>query len=132
MLRRKKRSALAAADERSVLVVQFVRDAPRARLASSKFHFADQAAAPGLIDARAELALHALELLLPGFPVGGDLQAAIFAPYRPSARSERLAHDRWPRAREPRKRRFGAFEAPQSPPEKFSRSFHGPRILAQL
>jgi len=115
-----------------VLVVQFAGDAPRPGLASRELYFADQAAAPCFIDARAELALHALELLLPGLAVGGDFQAAVFAAYGASARSECLTHDRWPRAREPSKRRFGAFQPAERPSKKIPRSFHGPRILAQV
>jgi hypothetical protein len=118
--------ALAAADEGNVLVVQFAGDAPRPRLASSEFYFADQAAAPGFIDARAELALHALELLLPGLAVGGDFEAAVFAAQGARVRGQRFTHDRWPRAREPREGRFGAFESAQRPSEKISRSFHWP------
>jgi len=118
--------ALAAADEGGVLVVQFAGDAPRSRLARSEFYFADQAAAPGFVDARAELALHAFELLLPGLAVGGDFETAILAAQGASARGERFAYNRRPRAREPRECRFRSFQPSQRPSEKSSRSFHWP------
>jgi hypothetical protein len=109
-----------------VLVVQFARDAPRPGFADSEFYFANQAAAPRFIDSCAELALHALELLLPGFAIGGDFQTAVFAAYWSRARSKRLAHYRRPGARKPSECRLRAFKPAQCPSEKIPRPFHWP------
>src|ERR1700690_1588306 len=76
------------ADKRSVLVIQFVRNMLGSRLRSDEFHFAHQRAAPGLVDARAELSLHFIQLLLPRFALRGNFQASALAANRLRARSK--------------------------------------------
>jgi|SRR5580693_3169247 hypothetical protein len=66
----------AATDKRGVLVVHLVGDFPGTGFRRGEFHFANQAAAPGFIDLRAEFRFHLFELFLPGFGVGGDFQAS--------------------------------------------------------
>jgi hypothetical protein len=126
------RSSLAAADEGGVVVVGFAAEAARARL-GDEFHFPDEVSTPGLIHASAELSLHGLELIPPGFSVGGNFEAAGVATCGVRMRGERLADDRRPRSCEPRKRRFGFLHPPQRAAEKASSSFHGrAAILAHL
>jgi hypothetical protein len=115
---------LATPNEGSVLVVEFARDAFGAGL-GDELNFADKISAPGLIHARAKFLLHGFELLLPGFAVGGDLQASRLAAHRLGVRGKNFSHDVGPRAGEPGQRRFGALEPPQHTAKKFSRSLHG-------
>jgi len=105
-----------------VVVVEFA-GALGARL-HREFYFADERASPGLVDPGAEFALHAFELLLPGFGVGGDFEAAIFAADGTRARGEDFADDRWPRAGKPGECGFGAVEAAQGASEEISGAFH--------
>ena len=109
-------SGAASADEGSVLVVGFEGSSCRAgrgvprpnRVASGgELHFADQLSTPGLIDARANFALHAFKLLLPRLSVRCQFQAAALAPQRTCMLREGFANDRGPRARKPRHRCFG-------------------------
>ena len=103
-----KNELFAAADERGVLVIEFVGDALGAGLCGDEFHFADEIAAPGLVDAGDEVVGHVLELLLPGFGIGGDFQVALLAADGPRARGKGLADDLRPGTGEPRERGFGA------------------------
>ena len=122
----------AAADEGGVVVVGFAAEAARAGL-GDEFHFADEITAPGLIHASAELSFHGLELIPPGFGVGGDFEAAGVAANGVRMGGERLANDRRPRCGEPRERRFGLLHPAQRAAEKVSSSFHGrAAILAHL
>src|ERR1700690_2713422 len=98
---------LAAANEGRVLVVEFFRNVLRAGL-GNELHFADQVAAPGFVNARAEFAFHVFELLAPGFVVRGDLEAAFFATQRTRAGCKSLADNLGPAAFEPRKSCLGS------------------------
>src|SRR5215469_3749708 len=113
---------LAAADKRSMVVVEFVGNAPKRRCRRTvwrgkgartghEFHFADQAAAPRLVDAVAEIVGHLLELFLPGFGVGRDVEAAILASQWASVACQSLAHDLRPGAREPSEGSLGAIQS---------------------
>jgi len=124
--------SLAAADEGGVVVVGFAAEVARAGL-GDEFHFADEITAPGLIHSSAKLSFHGLELISPGFGVGGDFEAAGLAACGVGMGGERLADDRRPRGSEPCERRFGFFHPAQRAAEKVSSSFHGrAAILAHL
>lgn len=127
---RRKLSGFAAADKRSVLVVQLVRDVARPRLPGDEFHFADQRAAPGFIHLRAELELHFFQLFPPGLAVGRDFEASLVAADRTRVPRQSLAHHAGPHARKPRDRSFGTLQLAQHPTQKISRAFHRRRILA--
>jgi len=114
--------AVLATDERSVFVVKLTR-AFRPRL-ERELDVADEIAAPGLVDARAEFGLHAFELFLPRFAIGGDFEAAVFIAERARARGESFAYDLRPGTGEPGESGFGAVEAAQRTSEEVSRAFH--------
>src|SRR5579872_1734700 len=118
----------AAADEGGVFVVGFARDAGGLRV--YEFQFTDEGATPGMIDAAAEFALHALQLLLPGFAAGGEFEQAVLAAHRLRVGSERVTDNGWPCVFEPSKRSFGSIEAAKGFAEEFSGAFHGGEILA--
>ena len=82
----------AAADKGSVFAIHFARDTLGPRL-GDELYFADKIPAPGLIDARAELALHALKLFAPDFPVRGNFEIAAQGPNRPRMSDKSLSYD---------------------------------------
>ena len=129
---RRKSSGFAAADKRSVLVVQLVGDVARPRLRGDEFHFADQGAAPGFVDLRAELALHFFQLFPPGLAVGRDFQASLVAAYRTRVPRQSFSHHAGPDAGEPRDRGLRTLQFTQHATQKISRAFHGSRILAHI
>lgn len=86
-------------------VIEFARRA-RAGAPGENFHFAHERTAPRLVHARAELALHAFDLVLPRRCVGGNCESAAFATHRVRVRRQRPAYDRGPCGREPRERGF--------------------------
>ena len=67
---------------------------------------------------------HVFELLAPGFIVGGDFEAALFAAQRTSASGESFADDFGPRAYEPSEGGFGAMKASQRTAENLSGLVH--------
>lgn len=113
-----------AADERKVFVISTVADSLRFRLGRNESHFAYEAAAPGLVDAAAEFALHGLELALPRFAVRSQFEAVSIAADGPRVRGERLSDDSGPRACEPSKGRVRLLEPVHNASEKFSCAFH--------
>jgi hypothetical protein len=124
------RLGFSAANERRVLVIHLMANVFGRRFFGGEFHFANERAAPGLVDTRTELALHFIELFSPGFAFRGDFEAAAFAANGTRARGERVANDARPSSGEPRERGFRAFETPHDTTEKISRSFHGGGILS--
>lgn len=105
-----------------MVVVEFVGNAPTRRCRRTvrcgkgartghEFHFADQAAAPRLVDAVAEIVGHLLELFLPGLGVGRDVEAAILASQWASVACQSFAHDLRPGAREPSESSLGAIQS---------------------
>jgi hypothetical protein len=121
------RSRADAAYERSVLVVGLARNSIRARRCPDEFHFANQIAAPGLIDPRAEVAFHFFKLFLPGSAVGSNLEASSFASDRTRTRGKRPSDDGRPGTGEPSERRFRPLKSPDDSPEKFPCSLHDHR-----
>jgi hypothetical protein len=121
----------AAANKRSVRVIGLVGNVPRARFRGDELHFADEIAAPSSVDSIAQLALHALNLLLPCFRVSRYFEKGAVAPHRPRVSCERFPCDCWPRTCEPRKRGFRTIEPADDFSKKFSRSLHGSGILTQ-
>ena len=95
-----------------MLVVGLARNSIRARRCLDEFHFANQIAAPGLIDPRAEVAFHFFKLFLPGSAVRGNLEVSSFASDGTRMRGERPSDDGRPRTGEPRERRFGPLQSP--------------------
>ena len=121
--------AATAANERCVIVIEFVRNArPRFR---HEFHFADEIAAPGAIHLRAKLMPHGFDLLLPGHAVGGYFKASGATADRARVSRKRRTHDARPRAGKPRQRRFRPPHPAQRAAKKCSSSFHGSGILTQ-
>jgi hypothetical protein len=119
--------AATAANERRVVVVEFVRNArPRFR---HEFHLTDEIAAPGAIHLRAKLMLHGFDLLLPGHAVGGYFKASGTTADRARVSRKRRTHDTRPRAGKPRQRRFRPPHPAQRAAKKCSSSFHGSGIL---
>lgn len=114
----------AAADEGPVFVVGFVPDSLRSGLGRDKLHFAYQAAAPSLIDATAEFALHGFQLALPGFAVGRQLEAIADKANRPGVSGKPGSDDRRPRAGEPGESRVRLLEPIDDASEDFSGTFH--------
>jgi hypothetical protein len=129
---RRNSSGFAAADERSVFVVQLVRDVARPRLGGDEFHFTYQRAAPCFVDLRAELALHFFQLFPPGFAVRRDFQASLVAAHRTRVPSESFSYHAGPHAGEPCDRRFRTLQLAQHPAQKISRAFHRSGILAHI
>jgi len=129
---RRKLSGFAAADKRSVLVVELVGDVARPRLRRDEFHFSDQSAAPGFIDLRAELVLHFFQLFPPGLAVGRDFQASLVAAHWTRVPRESFSHHTGPHTGEPCDRGLRTFQLAQHPTQKISRAFHGSRILAHI
>lgn len=121
----------ASAYERSVAVVEFTRNIPRARFCCHEFHFADEIASPAAVDLCAELALHGFELPSPGLAVGRYFKASGAAADGACVSRKRRSDDRWPRAGEPSECGFRALHPAQSAAEKCSCSFHGSGILTQ-
>jgi hypothetical protein len=119
----------AATDKRRVIVIQLVRNV-RSRL-RHEFHFADQIATPRAIHLRAKLALHALDLLLPGFTIGGNFKTSCPAAHRARVSSKRRPHNGGPSTGKPRQRRFRPPHPAQRTAKKCSSSFHGSGILTQ-
>ena len=113
----------AAAEKRGVGVIELTGNA--GGTGGYEFYFVDEGAAPGLVDADAEFALHAFDLGGPGRADGGDIEGAAFTADRARVLRERRAYDRGPRGCEPRERGFSALEAAQGASQKFSGSFHG-------
>src|ERR1700732_3876922 len=70
------RSRADAAGERRGVVVGLPGKPVLARRCPDEFHFANQIAAPGLIDPRAEVVFHFFKLFLPGSAVGSNLEAS--------------------------------------------------------
>jgi hypothetical protein len=120
--------AFSTANERSVLVVELARHF-RARLRGYELDLADEIFSPGLVYARAELSLHALELLPPAFSVRGDLKAAILESDGPRVRSQGFSHDGVPGTLEPGERGLGPLEFSDNFSEKFSGAFHRNREI---
>lgn len=121
--------AATAANERCVVVIEFVRNVrPRFR---HEFHFADEIAAPGAIHLRAKLMLHGFDLFLPGDAVGGYFKASGSAADRARVSRKRRADHRRPRACKPRQHRFRPPHPAQRAAKKCSSSFHGSGILTQ-
>jgi hypothetical protein len=87
-------------------------------------HFANQNAAPGLIDVIAEVPLHRFELTLPGFAVGFQFKAIVLATNRAGVRGEMWSNDGWPGAGEPRESCVRLLEAPNDTAKELSRAFH--------
>src|ERR1700733_1918393 len=123
-------SGFAAANERSVLVIELVRDVTRPGLGGDEFHFAHQCAAPSLVDLRAELALHFLQLLPPGLAVSCYLQASLVTAHRTRVPRQSFSHHAGPHAREPRDGSLRTFQLAQHSTQKISSAFHGSGILA--
>lgn len=121
---RKEGLAATAADEGPVFVVGFVPDSLRFGLWRDELHFAYQAAAPCLIDAAAEFALHGFQLALPGFTVGRQFEAVADAANGPRVRSQSGSNDTGPRACEPCEGGIGLLEPMHDASEKFSCAFH--------
>ena len=90
-----------------------------------EFHFADQCAAPGVVDAIAKIAGHLLELALPRFGVGGDFEAAVFTVQWASVGGEGFADDLGPGAGEPDERGFGMLEFARDASEEIASFVHG-------
>jgi hypothetical protein len=107
-----------------VLVIEFARDALWAGFGSYEFNFAYEISVPGLIDAPAEFAFHALQLLAPTFSVGSNLKATALAANGPRVRGERVPDDRSPRTREPCKGGFRPVDPTHNFSENFSRAVH--------
>ena len=93
-------------------------------LLGDKFYFANQGAAPGVIDAIAKIPGHLLELPLPRFGIGGDFQAAVLTLERVRVRGEGLADDLRPGTGEPDERGFGMIESARDASEKIASFVH--------
>src|SRR5579863_6243366 len=135
----------AAANERDVIVVEFVRKASgmdsrvrvtprsgrgrrrkahRAALRHYKPDFADQRAAPRVIDARAKVAPHLVQLLLPGLGVGGDFQAASLASHRTRMSRQSFSDDLRPCTGKPDESGVPMTELPRNSSQQIAGSFH--------
>src|SRR5271168_2371652 len=123
-------SGFAAANERSVLVVQLVRYVARTGLGGDEFHFAYQRAAPGFVYLRAELALHFFQLFLPGLAVGRDFQASLVAADWPGMPRQTFSYHAGPHAGKPRDGSLRTLQLTQHSTQKISGAFHGSGILA--
>jgi hypothetical protein len=107
-----------------VLIIEFVGDALGAGLFGDEFDFANEVATPCLVDPGAEVFVHLLELLLPGFRVSGDFEAPLFAAKWTSVSGEGLAYDLRPRTREPREHGFGVIEFAHDASEEIAGLVH--------
>jgi hypothetical protein len=114
-----------AADKRSVFVIGFARNASWSGLGGNELHFSNQNSAPGFVDARAEFAFHAFDLLLPGFVIGGNFKTPVFATHRSGVSCKRFTDDTGPGTREPRECRFRAVQPLHDTSQKFASFLHG-------
>ena len=105
------------------------RDALGAGLCGNEFDLADEISAPGFVNARAELAFHAFQLLPPAFSIRGDFQAAILESDGPRVRRQRLPDDSGPGTLEPGERGLGPLQFPDNFSQKFSSAFHRNREI---
>ena len=113
-------------------VVEFARKRRRgASGATDELEFADEGAAPGGVDARAEVIFQAGELRLPGGAVGGKFEAMVDAAERARVRGELRADNREPRAFEPCESGVGMVDAANNVAEKISSAVHERGILAR-
>lgn len=94
-----------------------------------EFHFADQCAAPRVVDAIAKIAGHVLELPLPGFGIGGDFKTAFFAAEGMSVGGEGLSYDLRPRTGQPGEGGFRMFELARDASEEIASFVHGNLIV---
>jgi|SRR5271154_1837931 len=123
-------SDFAPANERRVIVVEFVRNVPWS-CGRNKFYLAHQAAAPLAIDMRPEFRAHRFQLSLPGLAVGRDLQATRSASHGAGVSSDRHADDSRPDSCEPRNGSFRVLKLAQHATQEISCFVHEPRTLAQ-
>jgi hypothetical protein len=105
-------SRFAAADERRVIVVEFMRNVAWFGR-HDKFNFTHQITAPVSIHLGAKLAAHRFELDLPRLAVGSNFQTTGSASHRARVRRDGGADDCGPHTRKPRYRGFGALQLPQ-------------------
>lgn len=100
-------SGATSADEGRVRVIHLEggsrgagRGIPRANRVAigAKFYFADQLSTPGLVDAGANLALHAFKLALPRLSIRGQFQASVLAAEQAGMVGEGFANDGGPSA----------------------------------
>ena len=113
-----------------MLIVGFAGEFAGAGLGGDEFNFADQRAAPGAVDAVADLSVHRLELLQPGFGVHGEFKARVLAVDGACMRGKGTSDDIWPRCLQPREGRFGTAEPTGDFAENLSGAFHRCGILA--
>jgi hypothetical protein len=118
-----------AANERKMVVIRFMRPGGARGTLRDQFYFADHAAAACLIDPRAKVAFHFLELISPGLGVRDDFKHPKLAANRAGVHSQRRTYDLRPRAHEPGERSFRTIKSPRNATENISRTFHEGAIL---
>lgn len=67
-------------------------------LGGDEFDFADECAAPSIVNAATKIAGHEVELFVPALGIGGNLETTVFAAKRVRVGGEGFAYDLGPRS----------------------------------
>jgi hypothetical protein len=86
--------------------------------------FPDQRSAPRVINARAKVAPHFVQLFLPDLCVGGDFQAPAFAADWKRMSGQSLTNNLWPRTGEPDEGRVPVTKLPRNSSQQIDSFFH--------
>lgn len=117
-------------DEWRMRIIAFARNWERGG-AGDEFHFADESATPGSVNAVAEVGFHANKLSLPSVAISGKLKASADAAQGAGMRGEAWADDGRPRAFQPCERGVRVVNAANDVAEEVACAVHEGRSVAR-